>query len=53
MNVTEKILTKASGKKEVSPGEIVEAKVDVAMVNDITGPLTIESFQKIGLNCMR
>jgi len=49
MNVTEKILTKASGKKEVSPGEIVEAKVDVAMVNDITGPLTIESFQKIGV----
>jgi len=48
MNITEKILAKASGKKEVSPGEIVEAKVDVAMVNDLTGPLTVKAFQKIG-----
>lgn len=49
MNITEKILAKASGKKEVSPEEIVEAKVDVAMVHDLTGPLTVESFQKIGV----
>lgn len=49
MNVTEKNLAKASGKKEVTPGEIVEAKVDVAMVHDLTGPLTVESFQKIGV----
>ncbi|RLI39625.1 3-isopropylmalate dehydratase large subunit, partial [Candidatus Bathyarchaeota archaeon] len=49
MNITEKILAKASGKKEVNPGEIVEAKVDMAMVHDLTGPLTVESFQKIGV----
>jgi len=48
MNVTEKILAKASGRKEVSPGEIVEAKVDVAMVNDVTGPLAVKAFQEIG-----
>jgi len=48
MNITEKILAKASGKKKVSPGEIVEAKVDVAMANDITGPLAVKAFQKIG-----
>ncbi len=48
MNITEKILAKASGKKEVSPGEIVEAKVDVAMVNDLTGPLAVKAFQEIG-----
>jgi len=48
MNITEKILAKASEKKEVSPGEIVEAKVDVAMVNDITGPLAVKAFQRIG-----
>ncbi|MGD8544369.1 MAG: 3-isopropylmalate dehydratase large subunit, partial [Candidatus Bathyarchaeota archaeon] len=40
MNITEKILAKASGKKEVSPGEIVNAKVDMAMVHDLTGPLS-------------
>ena len=48
MNITEKILAKASEKKEVSPGEIVEAKVDIAMVNDITGPLAVKAFQRIG-----
>jgi len=48
MNITEKILAKASGKKEVSPGEIVEAQIDVAMMNDLTGPLTVEAFQKVG-----
>ena len=48
MNIAEKILAKASGRKKVSPEEIVEAKIDVAMVNDITGPLTVEAFQKIG-----
>ncbi len=48
MNIIEKILARASGREEVSPGEIVEANVDVAMIHDLTGPLTIESFRKIG-----
>ncbi|MCS7114685.1 MAG: homoaconitase large subunit [Nitrososphaerota archaeon] len=50
MNITEKILAKASGKKEVAPKEIVEAKVDVVMVNDLTGPLAVEAFKKIGVS---
>jgi 3-isopropylmalate/(R)-2-methylmalate dehydratase large subunit len=48
MNIVEMILARASGRGEVSPGEIVEASVDVAMIHDLTGPLTIESFRKIG-----
>ncbi len=48
MNIIEKILARASGKEELSPGEIVEASIDVAMIHDLTGPLAIESFQKIG-----
>lgn len=48
MNIVEKILARASGIDEVSPGEIVEASVDVAMIHDLTGPLAIESFRKIG-----
>ena len=48
MNIIEKILARASGRGEVSPGEIVEASIDVAMIHDLTGPLTIESFRKIG-----
>ncbi len=48
MNITEKILAKASGKKTVQPGEIVDAKVDMVMVHDLTGPLAVEAFKKIG-----
>jgi 3-isopropylmalate/(R)-2-methylmalate dehydratase large subunit len=48
MNITEKILAKASGKSEVHPGEIVDANVDMVMVHDLTGPLAVESFKKIG-----
>ncbi|MCD6470880.1 3-isopropylmalate dehydratase large subunit [Candidatus Bathyarchaeota archaeon] len=49
MNICEKILAAASGKDIVKPGDIVEAKVDMAMVNEITGPLAIQTFKKIGL----
>lgn len=48
MNITEKILANASGKKAVHPGEIVDANVDMVMVHDLTGPLAVEAFKKIG-----
>ena len=46
--MAEKILARASGKDEVEAGEIVEANIDMAMVHDLTGPLTVKSFRKIG-----
>ncbi len=49
MNITEKILAKASGKKVVHPGEIIDASVDMVMVHDLTGPLAVEAFKKIGV----
>ncbi len=49
MNVIEKILANASGKREVVPGEIVEANIDCAMVNEITGHLTIKYIQELGV----
>ncbi|GAI05543.1 unnamed protein product, partial [marine sediment metagenome] len=48
MTITEKILARASGRKSVSPGEIVEAKIDAAMIHDLTGPLAIHIFREIG-----
>ena len=50
MNISEKILAKASGKAAVHSGEIVDANVDVIMVHDLTGPLAIEAFKKIGVS---
>lgn len=42
--IAEKILSAKSGK-QVSPGEIVEARVDYVMVNDITGPAAFDEFE--------
>ena len=50
MNISEKILAKASGKSAVHAGEIVDANVDVIMIHDLTGPLAIEAFKKIGVS---
>lgn len=48
MNIAEAILARASGGRPVTPGEMVNARVDVAMVNDITGPLTVRAFKELG-----
>lgn len=50
MNISEKILAKASGKNVVHVGEIAEAKVDMIMVHDLTGPLAVEAFKRIGVS---
>jgi len=50
LNISEKILAKASGKNVVHPGEIVDANVDMVMVHDLTGPLAVEAFKRIGVN---
>lgn len=48
MNITEKILAAHAGKKEVSAGELINAKVDLILANDITGPIAIQEFKKTG-----
>jgi 3-isopropylmalate/(R)-2-methylmalate dehydratase large subunit len=49
MTMAEKILAKASGNKKSEAGEIIMANIDVAMTHDLTGPLSVESFDKIGV----
>jgi len=44
--ITEKILAAHLGK-EVSAGELIEVKVDIALGNDITAPLAIVEFEKL------
>src|SRR4030043_27759 len=48
MTITEKILAAHSGRKEVSSGELINAKVDLILANDITAPIAISEFKKIG-----
>uniref|UniRef100_A0A7J2TK48 3-isopropylmalate dehydratase large subunit n=1 Tax=Archaeoglobus fulgidus TaxID=2234 RepID=A0A7J2TK48_ARCFL len=44
--IVEKIFSRASGK-EVKAGDFVIAKVDLAMIHDITAPLAIRAFEEI------
>lgn len=43
-------MAKASGNKGTKAGEIVIANIDVAMTHDLTGPLSVKSFNKIGVD---
>ncbi len=47
MNITEKILARASGKSSVSPGDVVFANVDKVMVHDVSGPGVLKVFDKL------
>jgi 3-isopropylmalate/(R)-2-methylmalate dehydratase large subunit len=47
MNITEKILARASNKKKVEPGDVVFVNVDKAMVHDVSGPGVIKVFEKL------
>jgi len=47
--IAEKILLAHSGKKQIAPGEFIEARIDLALGNDITAPLAIEQFKKSGV----
>ena len=47
MSIAQKILARAAGRKRVEPGEIVEARIDVAMAHDLTAPMAIEGFESI------
>jgi len=47
--ITQKILAKHSNKREVSPGEFINARVDLCLGNDITAPLSIHEFEKAGI----
>ena len=46
--IVEKIISEHAGK-DVNAGELVISKIDVAAVQDGTGPLTIQEFKKLGL----
>ena len=48
MTMTEKILAAHAGKESVSPGEIIQVRVDLALANDITAPLAIRVFEEMG-----
>ena len=49
MTLAEKILAAHAGKDKVTPGELINVRVDLVLSNDITAPIAIKEFQRIGV----
>ncbi|MGE5590682.1 MAG: 3-isopropylmalate dehydratase large subunit [Bacillota bacterium] len=50
MTITEKILAAHADRPAVEPGEIVTCRVDLVLGNDVTAPVAIKEFRKIGVD---
>ncbi len=49
MTLAEKILAAHAGKARVTPGDLVNVRVDLVLANDITAPIAIKEFRRIGV----
>ncbi len=49
MTLAEKILATHANNKKVRPGDFINVRVDLVMANDITAPIAIKEFQRIGV----
>ncbi|GKX67711.1 3-isopropylmalate dehydratase large subunit [Inconstantimicrobium mannanitabidum] len=47
MTMTQKILAAHAGLEEVKAGQLIEAKLDLVLGNDITSPVAIKEFQRL------
>jgi 3-isopropylmalate/(R)-2-methylmalate dehydratase large subunit len=50
MTMSQKILAKKAGLKEVRAGQLIQAKLDMVLGNDITSPVAIGEFEKAGFS---
>ena len=48
MTITEKILAAHAGLDHIEPEQIVNCRLDLVLANDITAPLAIQAFRKVG-----
>ena len=50
MTMTQKILAAHAGLDEVKPGQLINARLDEVLGNDITTPVAINEFEKAGFD---
>lgn len=50
MTMTQKILAHNAGLESVKSGQLIKAKLDMVLGNDITTPVAVNEFRKIGIN---
>src|SRR5450759_2368024 len=48
MTITEKILAQAAGLNCTKPGDFVYCKLDLVLANDITAPIALNEFRRMG-----
>jgi len=48
MNITEKVLAAHCGKERVVPGEMIVAKLDGVLANDVTCPIALREMKEMG-----
>jgi 3-isopropylmalate/(R)-2-methylmalate dehydratase large subunit len=49
MTIAEKILAAHAGLEEVVPGQLIECNLDLVLSNDVTAPIAIKEFNKVGV----
>ncbi len=49
MTMAEKILAAHAGLDEVIPGQLIECNLDLVLANDVTAPIAVGEFRKIGV----
>ncbi|MEG2260550.1 MAG: 3-isopropylmalate dehydratase large subunit [Raoultibacter sp.] len=52
MTIAEKILAAHAGLDEVVPGQLIECDCDLVLSNDVTGPLAIQEFRRLGADAV-
>ena len=50
MTMTQKILAAHAGLDSVAAGQLIKAKLDMVLGNDITSPVAIKEFEKVGVD---
>ena len=50
MTMTQKILAAHAGVDKVEPGQLIQANLDLVLGNDVTTPVAVREFNKIGIN---
>ncbi len=48
--IAEKILAAHAGRETISPGDFANVSVDMVLANDITGPISVKEFRKLGVS---
>ena len=49
MTITEKILAAHAGLEEVEPGQLINCRLDLVLANDVTAPIAIKEYLKVGV----